>query len=111
MGMQHELHGLRNRIQEKYMNSVKLHKEVCLCEHLVLFVFARVGLCSLLCSCLYQTFQDSNNQESWGIQVLSICSWRQTKSRLLLKNPCQCSRQCSRSFQLFYSVVSCSMWN
>ncbi|CAL9246152.1 unnamed protein product [Arabidopsis halleri] len=28
MGMQHELHGLRNRIQEKYMNSVKLHKEI-----------------------------------------------------------------------------------
>ncbi|XP_056846822.1 stomatal closure-related actin-binding protein 3 isoform X1 [Raphanus sativus] len=28
MGMQHELHGLRNRIQEKYMNSVKLHQEI-----------------------------------------------------------------------------------
>nr|VDD57569.1 unnamed protein product [Brassica oleracea] len=29
MGMQHELHGLRNRLQEKYMNSIKLHQEVC----------------------------------------------------------------------------------
>uniref|UniRef100_A0A1J3K4M3 Stomatal closure-related actin-binding protein 3 n=1 Tax=Noccaea caerulescens TaxID=107243 RepID=A0A1J3K4M3_NOCCA len=28
MGMQHELHGLRSRIQEKYMNSVKLHQEI-----------------------------------------------------------------------------------
>ncbi|CAN6930326.1 unnamed protein product, partial [Brassica oleracea] len=28
MGMQHELHGLRSRIQEKYMNSVRLHQEI-----------------------------------------------------------------------------------
>ncbi|ESQ44435.1 hypothetical protein EUTSA_v10005916mg [Eutrema salsugineum] len=28
MGMQHELHGLRNRLQEKYMNSIKIHQEI-----------------------------------------------------------------------------------
>lgn len=43
--MQHELHGLRNRIQEKYMNSVKLHKEVCFCAHLVLNIFAYKFIC------------------------------------------------------------------